>query len=482
MRIILFGPPGAGKGTQAKRLVELYGTPQLSTGDMLREQIKNGTKLGKQVEAVMKAGGLVGDEIVIAMIAERIGDQDCKKGFLLDGFPRTIPQGQALDAMLKSRGETIDVVLGIDCPDDVVRDRAIHRRSCGACGAIYHLISMPPKVADTCDSCGHVGLTHRADDTLEKVTHRLEKFHAETAPLRALYGEILEEVDGTQSPDQVTTAIGIVLARVKRKKRVSSLSTKMGAYGGESHTANASQGGARTLTTRKTNVTLTAAAFAYGEPAAPKAAAKKPLAKQAATKPSAQKSVVAKTATSPVVVATTPEMPDVKKPDVQKPVGKKAKKAAAKKPAAKKLAAKKPAATKPAAKKPVAKKAVAKKPAAKKPAAKKPVAKKPVAKKAAKKPVAKKPAKKPVAKRPVANKAAKKPVANKAAKKPVTKAAKKTAADRSVAKKSAMQIAANEIVAKASTKKAAAKKPTTTSSSKSRPRTKATATKKVSAR
>ena len=211
MRAILFGPPGAGKGTQAKRLVELYGIPQLSTGDMLREHVKNATALGQKVDAVMKSGGLVSDDIVIEMIEERTQRSDCGRGFLLDGFPRTIPQGEALNARLVAKGQKIDVVVGIDCPDEVVRDRAVFRRSCSGCGAIYHLKSMPPKVEDVCDRCGHRGLTHRPDDTLEAVNKRLNKFHAETSPLTTLYGAILKRVDGTRPPDQVTASIRAIL-------------------------------------------------------------------------------------------------------------------------------------------------------------------------------------------------------------------------------------------------------------------------------
>ena len=218
MRTILFGPPGAGKGTQAKRLVEIYGIPQLSTGDMLRAEKAAGTELGKKAAAIMDGGGLVSDDIVIAMIAERTKKDDCKNGFLLDGFPRTIPQGEALDAMLKSKGQKIDVVIGVDAPDEIVRERTIHRRSCPKCGSIYHLKSMPPKVENTCDKCGNVGLDHRKDDTLESVNKRLEKFHNETAPLTSLYGKILKRVDGTQTPDAVTKAIRAILDPLREGK------------------------------------------------------------------------------------------------------------------------------------------------------------------------------------------------------------------------------------------------------------------------
>jgi adenylate kinase len=220
MRIILFGAPGAGKGTQAKRLEQSLGIPQLSTGDMLRAHVKAGSALGQQVDAIMKAGHLVSDDIVIDMIAHRIDEPDCRTGFLLDGFPRTVPQGEALDAMLQRKGLAIDLVVGINCPDAIIRDRVIHRRSCPSCGAIYHLQSMPPKVATVCDRCHHKGLDHRSDDTVEKVNARLDKFHRETAPLRELYGPrgVLHEVDGTQSPDIVTAAVSKLIAVVQQRR------------------------------------------------------------------------------------------------------------------------------------------------------------------------------------------------------------------------------------------------------------------------
>jgi adenylate kinase len=209
MRVILFGPPGAGKGTQAKRLEAELGIPQLSTGDMLRKHVKESTPLGREVESIMKAGGLVSDSIVIEMIEQRVKEEDCKKGFLLDGFPRTVAQGEALDQMLERQGFAVDAVIGIDVPDAVVLERMTGRRSCPQCGASYHLANIPPKVANVCDRCGHQGLEQRPDDREESVRARLGKFHRETAPLKTIYGPrgLLKVVDGCKSPDAVFESI-----------------------------------------------------------------------------------------------------------------------------------------------------------------------------------------------------------------------------------------------------------------------------------
>ena len=216
LRIILFGAPGAGKGTQAKRLEEKLHVPQLSTGDMLRAEVRAGTPLGKQVDTIMnQEGGLVSDDIVIRMIEGRIQKPDCKDGFMLDGFPRTVPQGEALDKMLAVRDQKIDVVIGIDVPDNVIMKRVVLRRSCPVDGTVYHLESAPPKKAPgKCDVCG-AALVQRPDDNEPAVTRRLEKFHRETAPLKTLYGPrgILKSVDGTRSPDDVFAAILTALGR-----------------------------------------------------------------------------------------------------------------------------------------------------------------------------------------------------------------------------------------------------------------------------
>jgi adenylate kinase len=214
MRIILFGPPGAGKGTQAKRLESQLNIPQLSTGDMLRAEKAAGTELGKQAAAIMDKGGLVSDDIVIGMIESRIEKPDSANGFILDGFPRTIPQGEALDRMLANKGLKIDAVIGIDVPDEVLVDRVVNRWSCPKDGSVYHLVSKPPKAAGTCDVCG-AELIHRADDNEIAVRQRQDKFHRETAPLRELYGPrgLLKTVDGTKSIDDVFQAILAILER-----------------------------------------------------------------------------------------------------------------------------------------------------------------------------------------------------------------------------------------------------------------------------
>jgi len=213
MRVILFGPPGAGKGTQAKRLEEKLKIPQLSTGDMLRAEKAAGTELGRKAAEIMNKGGLVPDDVVIGMIASRIEKPDAQNGFILDGFPRTIPQGEALDHMLKAKGLKIDLVIGIDVPDTVLVNRVVKRRVCPD-GHVYHLETNPPKVAGKCDVDGK-DLVQRNDDNETAVMERQGKFHRDTAPLKTLYGPrgILKTVDGTKSIDDVSAAIMTILGR-----------------------------------------------------------------------------------------------------------------------------------------------------------------------------------------------------------------------------------------------------------------------------
>lgn len=208
MRIILFGPPGAGKGTQAKQLEASTGHPQLSTGDMLRAARREGTELGRKAGEYMDSGKLVPDEVVIGLIEERVLKPDARDGFLLDGFPRTIPQADALQKMLEAKGQRIDLVVSIEVPDEVIVRRLSARRSCPRDGTVYHLEHMPPKQPDVCDKCGEP-LVQREDDRPETIQKRLDAFHAQTSPLKRYYEErgLLKAVDGTRPPDDVCKAI-----------------------------------------------------------------------------------------------------------------------------------------------------------------------------------------------------------------------------------------------------------------------------------
>ncbi len=207
MRMILVGPPGAGKGTQAVHLVEQFKISHISTGDMLRAAVSEGTGLGKQADGYMKAGGLVPDELVIAMVIERIEKPDCIKGFMLDGFPRTRPQAEALEAELHKAGVALDVVLQIEVPDDLIVERITGRRMDPDTGDIYHIKFKPPPAA----IAGRV--IQRKDDTEEACRARLEKYHSETAPIVPFYEAqgILKRVDGNAAPDEVSQRIMQVL-------------------------------------------------------------------------------------------------------------------------------------------------------------------------------------------------------------------------------------------------------------------------------
>src|SRR3990167_964442 len=186
MRIVLLGAPGSGKGTQAKLLVEKYKIPQMSTGDLLRAEVAAGTDLGKKAKAAMDAGQLVIDEIVLGMIQARLAKPDAKNGFILDGFPRNIPQAQALDAMLARLGQPLQLALLVDVTTDILMKRLTGRRSCGSCGAIYNIYFSAPKTSNKCDKCGS-SLTHRSDDNEQTVGKRLGVYQQQTAPLANYY-------------------------------------------------------------------------------------------------------------------------------------------------------------------------------------------------------------------------------------------------------------------------------------------------------
>ena len=208
----MLGAPGAGKGTQAKLIAEKYQIPHISTGDIFRANIKEGTELGMKAKSFMDAGGLVPDELVIDLVVDRLTWEDAKNGYVLDGFPRTIPQAEALTKALAEKGEKIDAAIDIDVPDENIINRMGGRRACVSCGATYHIVNIPPKVEGKCDKCG-ADLILRDDDKPVTVKNRLEVYHEQTQPLIDYYKAegVLKEVDGTVDMNDVFNAIVQIL-------------------------------------------------------------------------------------------------------------------------------------------------------------------------------------------------------------------------------------------------------------------------------
>lgn len=212
MKIIMLGAPGAGKGTQAKRIAQAYGIPHISTGDILRSNIKEGTELGKKAKTYMDKGLLVPDELVVDLVVDRVGKEDAKNGYVLDGFPRTIPQAEALDNALTAIGESMDYAIDVDVPDENIVNRMGGRRACVSCGSTYHLVYAPTKKEGICDSCGSE-LILRDDDKPETVKNRLTVYHEQTQPLIEYYKSkgILKSVDGTKDMEDVFADIREIL-------------------------------------------------------------------------------------------------------------------------------------------------------------------------------------------------------------------------------------------------------------------------------
>ena len=214
MKIIMLGAPGAGKGTQAIMIAEKYGLPHVSTGDMFRANIKNNTPLGQEAKKYMDAGQLVPDELTVKILLDRVAKDDCKNGYVLDGFPRTIPQAEVLEKALNELNDKIDYAIDVDVPDENIIKRMGGRRACVKCGATYHIEHVPPKKEGVCDNCGEA-LVLRDDDKPETVKSRLDVYHKQTQPLIDFYSErkVLKTVDGTQDKNDVFAAIEAILGK-----------------------------------------------------------------------------------------------------------------------------------------------------------------------------------------------------------------------------------------------------------------------------